>query len=212
MSSHRQQQHYRHHSVSSSTGSSQLILQEPHHRRTHSVENPVGSSLKHPTGAFGPSKQSLRPLAVHKHKRHSSSCGELRNSNGDKENAPVISRGSKSENEKSLSRISHHSSSTVPFQDKTNTALTSREKPPHNSHSSSSLKELVPPLNAARLRPIQQKTRSAVVSITDAGKVCLQFLARGGAGQRGGRKADGSSGSVSEIIEISRNGMEVRRS
>ena len=40
-----------------------------------------------------------------------------------------------------------------------------RKKTDSGSDSSKSLKELVPPLNAARLRPLQQQTRTARVSV-----------------------------------------------
>ena len=114
-------------------------------------------------------------------KQHSLSCGELRAH--DKENQ-CNTNGNKSRKAQSDSspmgptRSSKHqrSISAIPFKDQTNAVIqggsvpqsTASKKPSDLSltkgHGGGTLKELVPPLNAARLRPIQQQTRSAIVS------------------------------------------------
>ncbi len=52
----------------------------------------------------------------------------------------------------------------VPFRDRTNTQECQQGGSSNRRKRMGSLKELVPPLNAGRLRPIQQQTRSATVS------------------------------------------------
>lgn len=80
--------------------------------------------------------------------------------------------------------------------------------------SSAAGNELLLPLNAIRLCPIQYQTRSLAYSITDKGNVCIRSM-RSGAG---GRNSDSGAPehrardkAISEIMEISTNGMEVSR-
>ena len=138
----------------------------------------------------------------------------------------------------SSDRQSHHRS-IKPFQD-----ITNKQKVAESSHPTSkisqvekkqpgSVKEQVSPLNAARLRPIQQETRSAMVSydfhpspfiivviqvsITPNAKVCLKFLTSHSHHHtfRHSNKSDSEAASssstdnISEIIQISTNGMDV---
>lgn len=63
---------------------------------------------------------------------------------------------------------------------------------------SKSLGDIVEPLNSTRLRPIRQKTRNAVVSITDDGEVCLEFFHHKNGQDR-----------VFEVLRISQNGMKI---
>lgn len=63
---------------------------------------------------------------------------------------------------------------------------------------SRSISDIVEPLNAQRLKPIRQKTRNAVVCITESNEVCLEFFQ-----QR--EKQD----YVIEVIRISSNGMKI---
>ena len=63
---------------------------------------------------------------------------------------------------------------------------------------SRSICDIIEPLNAQRLKPIRQKTRNAVVSITESNEVCLEFFQ-----QR--EKQD----YVVEVIRISSNGMKI---
>lgn len=110
--------------------------------------------------------------------RHSSSCGELQDSQrllreSNKENISVnsskvsIARTTKSDSD-SVAGVRRGGS--IPFRDRTNAQEPGRISLAKGSISTaggekhSSLKELIPPLNAARLRPIQQQTRSAIVS------------------------------------------------
>ena len=125
--------------------------------------------------------------------------------------------------------------SGVPFRDRTNTSShgvsqLGQQEQKKIVGKGNSLSELAPPLNAARLRPIQQSTRTATVShphgvvcwtmlshiscshslslspmqvcITAQGRVTLHFT---------GKKPHESSGSAGsgEIIQISQNGMDV---
>ncbi|XP_063314489.1 serine/threonine-protein kinase PLK4 [Pelobates fuscus] len=57
------------------------------------------------------------------------------------------------------------------------------------------LRSLIPPLNSARLKPIRQKTKNAVVSILDTGDVCMEFL-----------KEYNSQERVKEVLRISSDG------
>ena len=61
-----------------------------------------------------------------------------------------------------------------------------------------SISDIVEPLNAQRLKPIRQKTRNAVVSITECNEVCLEFLH-----QRENQDY------VIEVLRISSNGMKI---
>lgn len=63
---------------------------------------------------------------------------------------------------------------------------------------SKSLGDIVEPLNSLRLRPMRQKTRNAVVSITDDGEVCLEFFHHENGQDR-----------VFEVVRISQNGMKI---
>ncbi|MCJ8736913.1 hypothetical protein PDJAM_G00017730 [Pangasius djambal] len=57
---------------------------------------------------------------------------------------------------------------------------------------------LFPPLCAARLKPIRQKTKNAVVSILDTGEVCMELL-----------KGQGAQERVKEVLRISSDGSMV---
>ncbi|XP_028397871.1 serine/threonine-protein kinase PLK4-like [Dendronephthya gigantea] len=61
-----------------------------------------------------------------------------------------------------------------------------------------SISDIVEPLNAQRLKPIRQKARNAVVSITETNDVCLEFL------QQRDQQCY-----VIEVIRISSNGMKI---
>jgi polo-like kinase 4 len=111
--------------------------------------------------------------------------------NGGENSAPLKPRGS--------------TGGGVPFKDRTNTSQNMGQQGERKTGSKgNSLSELTPPLNAARLRPIRQSTRTATVSITEERKVVLHFT---------GRRPHGSqtpSSTVSgEILQISQNGMDV---
>ncbi|KAM3871376.1 serine/threonine-protein kinase PLK4 [Diretmus argenteus] len=58
-----------------------------------------------------------------------------------------------------------------------------------------SLRDVVPPLCASRLKPIRQKTKNAVVSILDTGEVCMELL-----------KCHGGQDRVKEVLRISCDG------
>ncbi|MBN3305585.1 PLK4 kinase, partial [Amia calva] len=58
-----------------------------------------------------------------------------------------------------------------------------------------SLKNVVSPLNATRLKPIRQKTKNAVVSILETGEVCMELV-----------KGQGSQERVREVLRISCDG------
>ena len=114
-------------------------------------------------------------------KHHSSSCGELRTGvDYNKENNSV--GGTNSRTRKANGEMGEWqgqrvaSSGGAPFKDRTNRNRMERGEQKSSGVSTAStttggdkpkvktLNELVPPLNAARLRPIQQQTRSANVS------------------------------------------------
>lgn len=106
--------------------------------------------------------------------RHSSSCGELRagaDYNKENESNSMRSTTRKANSEMGGVNGRQVSSNSTPFRDRTNKSrVENNGKPKSNSVSAASdkpriktLNELVPPLNAARLRPIQQQTRSANV-------------------------------------------------
>lgn len=98
------------------------------------------------------------------HKRHSSSCGTLAiksEQQTGKENSETGSRVGTAR-AKSVSECAGKGSA-LPFGDRTNT-VESRVKSSSSGEKIGSLKELAPPLNVARLRPIRQQTRSATVS------------------------------------------------
>ena len=67
-----------------------------------------------------------------------------------------------------------------------------------NEKRTKSISNIVEPLNAQRLKPIRQKTRNAVVSITENNEVCLEFL-----------QQKGEQNYVLEVVRISCNGMKI---
>ncbi|KAM9841944.1 serine/threonine-protein kinase PLK4 [Aulostomus maculatus] len=60
------------------------------------------------------------------------------------------------------------------------------------------LRDVVPPLCASRLKPIRQKTKNAVVSILDSGDVCMELL-----------KCQNGQERVKEVLQISCDGSVV---
>ncbi|XP_014341196.1 serine/threonine-protein kinase PLK4 [Latimeria chalumnae] len=60
------------------------------------------------------------------------------------------------------------------------------------------LRSIVAPLSAHRLKPIRQKTKNAVVSVLDRGEVCMEFL-----------KGHGSQEQVREVLRISCDGLKI---
>ncbi|KAL6105655.1 plk4 [Pungitius sinensis] len=60
------------------------------------------------------------------------------------------------------------------------------------------LRDVVPPLCASRLKPIRQKTKNAVVSVLDTGEVCMELL-----------KCHGGQERVKEVLRISCDGSMV---
>nr|XP_046269198.1 serine/threonine-protein kinase PLK4 [Scatophagus argus] len=60
------------------------------------------------------------------------------------------------------------------------------------------LRDIVPPLCASRLKPIRQKTKNAVVSILDSGEVCMELL-----------KCHSGQERVKEVLRISCDGSMV---
>ncbi|KAM8833250.1 serine/threonine-protein kinase PLK4 isoform 1-T1 [Synchiropus picturatus] len=60
------------------------------------------------------------------------------------------------------------------------------------------LRDVVPPLCASRLKPIRQKTKNAVVSILDSGEVCMELL-----------KSVSGQDRVKEVLRISCDGSMV---
>ncbi|XP_060634934.2 serine/threonine-protein kinase PLK4 [Anolis sagrei] len=54
--------------------------------------------------------------------------------------------------------------------------IANRAKEPQYGHPKPTLRSIVSPLSAHRLKPIRQKTKNAVVSILDTGEVCMEFL------------------------------------
>ncbi|XP_041827513.1 serine/threonine-protein kinase PLK4 isoform X2 [Melanotaenia boesemani] len=83
-------------------------------------------------------------------------------------------------------------------------------QPPHNRDSKllssktstdkpqKTLRDIVPPLCASRLKPIRQKTKNAVVSILDTGEVCMELLKNQNGQER-----------VKEVLRISCDGSMV---
>ncbi|KAG8592793.1 hypothetical protein GDO81_000627 [Engystomops pustulosus] len=70
-----------------------------------------------------------------------------------------------------------------------------KSKIPQQTTSYRSLRDLIPPLNSERLKPIRQKTKNAVVSILDTGEVCMEFV-----------KEQNSQERVKEVLRISCDG------
>ncbi|NXD95168.1 PLK4 kinase, partial [Chaetorhynchus papuensis] len=64
-----------------------------------------------------------------------------------------------------------------------------------SAHQKPTLRSVVSPLTARRLKPIRQKTKNAVVSILDSGEVCMEFL-----------KEHRSQELVKEVLRISCDG------
>lgn len=191
------------------------------HRKTRSVD---GSSTSEKS--YHLARQT--PNSLKNSKYHSRSCENV--ASGNKENASSQqSRRAKSDFE-SRKNVSAHQQATQPFKDRTNVL---NERPGSDNRkgvdrrtdeserrSGGSLKELVPPLNAARLRPIKQQTRSAIVSITSGNKVCLEFVRRSlgssssatslvSASTTGTAVSARSGEEVTEIVQISSNGMNI---
>ncbi|KAJ7326970.1 hypothetical protein JRQ81_016729 [Phrynocephalus forsythii] len=71
-------------------------------------------------------------------------------------------------------------------------------KEPQYRHLKSTLRSIVSPLSAQRLKTIRQRTKNAVVSILDTGEVCMEFL-----------KEYNSKEFVKEVLRISCDGNEV---
>ncbi|KAE8630388.1 hypothetical protein XENTR_v10000805 [Xenopus tropicalis] len=71
----------------------------------------------------------------------------------------------------------------------------SKARVPQQAFGSSTLRSIISPLNAERLKPIRQKTKNAVVSILETGEVCMEFL-----------KEQNSQERVKEVLRISCDG------
>ncbi|XP_023268647.1 serine/threonine-protein kinase PLK4 [Seriola lalandi dorsalis] len=69
---------------------------------------------------------------------------------------------------------------------------------PSTDKEKKTLRDVVPPLCAFRLKPIRQKTKNAVVSILDTGDVCMELL-----------KCQGGQERVKEVLRISCDGSMV---
>ncbi len=151
--------------------SSSVQSQKPlSHRKTHSVDGTQHTKQS--------SRGSQKSSQLTGSRHQSMSCEDLRYSN--KENLPTHTHKRRAKSDFEPSRATPPllkdqsrgvSSSQVPFRDKTNVARSvGREERKVRATTAAptagSLKELVPPLNAARLRPIKQQTRSAIVSGT----------------------------------------------
>ena len=150
------------------------------HRRTQSTEaiplarEETCSSCSHCSCCSH--GQPLAQTTAGLHRRHSSSCGALdtQRHHGDKENSVVsvttskLPHGGRAWSDSGGSQ-GDRTRPLQPFKDRTNIqeSVGSNPKPGLSATTTGdkcgSLKELVAPLNAARLRPIQQQTRSATV-------------------------------------------------
>lgn len=103
------------------------------------------------------------------------------------------------ENEISHSRASCTEKGGSTSVDRTCSGSLSRRLSNHpDAKQKKSISDIVEPLNAQRLKPIRQKTRNAVVSISECNEVCLEFL------QQKERQDY-----VIEVIRISSNGMKI---
>ncbi|XP_071354869.1 serine/threonine-protein kinase PLK4 isoform X1 [Trachinotus anak] len=69
---------------------------------------------------------------------------------------------------------------------------------PSTDKEKKTVRDVVPPLCASRLKPIRQKTKNAVVSILDTGEVCMELL-----------KCHSGQERVKEVLRISRDGSMV---
>ncbi len=157
------------------------------HRRAHSVEalpsttntsvcshcsccsthgqQPLASSVEHlPTDVSGHLRQNLSSSTGAlesriKHQRKQQSSRETSNKENYSTFSSVVSSRAvttaKTRSDPGLRVVG------VPFKDRTNIQESGQSK---KTKKIGSLKELVPPLNAARLRPLQQQTRGAMVS------------------------------------------------
>ena len=116
-------------------------------------------------------------VGVEGSKKHSTSCGELKShTDYNKENESAVMNSTRRKAKSEMDSVNGQrrqrlGSSGAPFGDRTNNVRTENGKKKSNVVATAdkpvvkTLNELVPPLNAARLRPIQQQTRSANVSI-----------------------------------------------
>ncbi|XP_069571060.1 serine/threonine-protein kinase PLK4 isoform X1 [Brachyistius frenatus] len=73
-----------------------------------------------------------------------------------------------------------------------------RESKPNADKQKKTLRDIVPPLCATRLKSIRQKTKNAVVSILDSGEVCMELL-----------KSQNGQERVKEVLRISCDGSMV---
>ncbi|KAJ8388285.1 hypothetical protein AAFF_G00135460 [Aldrovandia affinis] len=80
----------------------------------------------------------------------------------------------------------------------TELGLPASKEQPHSTQEKRSFKNTFPALCAARLKPIRQKTKNAVVSILETGDVCMELI-----------KGHGSQERVKEVLRISWDGSMV---
>uniref|UniRef100_A0A8C5E4V2 Serine/threonine-protein kinase PLK4 n=1 Tax=Gouania willdenowi TaxID=441366 RepID=A0A8C5E4V2_GOUWI len=73
-----------------------------------------------------------------------------------------------------------------------------RELKPPVDKQKKTLRDVIPPLCASRLKPIRQKTKNAVVSVLDSGEVCMELL-----------KCQNGQERVKEVLRISCDGSMV---
>ena len=148
----------------SSHPSSTLTSSHPHstHRRSRSVDSirHTSKSETTPTNQLQPhplsSKTATRATTpTTRANRWSVSGGS------NKENGPLGGGQNRGEN---VGPLKVRGSSNAPFKDRTNTSQITTGQEERGSLKGNSLSELTPPLNAARLRPIRQSTRTATVS------------------------------------------------
>ncbi|XP_026163764.1 serine/threonine-protein kinase PLK4 [Mastacembelus armatus] len=84
------------------------------------------------------------------------------------------------------------------FQPQHNRELKLPTAKPCTDKEKKTLRDIVPPLCASRLKPIRQKTKNAVVSILDTGEVCMELL-----------KCHSGQERVKEVLQISCDGSMV---
>lgn len=167
--------------------------QLPHtlsHRRSHSLDSIRKSSTTMMTSSpeTTPTNHHPQPHSTHTTSTSHHSSQHLTNSTrtsisstrannkerlnrcSNKENTPTKSiheRGGGQRGSENLSPLKTNGSSGIPFKDRTNTSqsgmATTRQEQRRVIGKGNSLSELAPPLNAARLRPIHQSTRTATV-------------------------------------------------
>uniref|UniRef100_A0A669ELU4 Serine/threonine-protein kinase PLK4 n=1 Tax=Oreochromis niloticus TaxID=8128 RepID=A0A669ELU4_ORENI len=75
------------------------------------------------------------------------------------------------------------------------------DRGPQMAAPTKTLRDVIPPLCASRLKPIRQKTKNAVVSILDTGEVCMELL-----------KCQSGQERVKEVLRISCDGSMVHYS